>query len=314
MLWSLALLGSPVAVAHPFGGTLPGHELHLRLSPQAVELRYSARVPTHEILAELKGRELSDPAAFTLAKLDELADNLALDVDGQRLSWSREPSDAETGLGNSRSITYEQTLRAELPPGARTLHISNGNYPDQTSYFYWEVQVMPPLRVATCSLLDLDGSRVLRTRDAQWRMDEEQRELRLELEPSVGFWAALGRLAEPTGEEPLALDAALALGPAHDMRSGRLPPQPLALGILGAALGALDVRRQWRIGLPWLGIAVALALAVALPAGGAMGAAATLGAVIGLWLPAPAGRLMGWAGRVALALFAAAAGLSLLGA
>lgn len=310
MLLVLALLGS--AAAHPFGGTLPGHELRLTVAADRVELRYAARVPTHDVLSELEALGQADAAAFTDRKLDELADNLRIEADGMRLSWTRAPTDAETGLGNSRAISYEQTLSVALPPNTRSLHISNGNYPDQPSYFFWSVALMPPLRLSDCSLVDIEGARVLRTRDGQWRMDEEQRELRLTFAESTGVLAALGQLAGVPGEGPVSLDAALALGVAHDLRSGRMPPEGVALALFGAALGAMDLRRSWRLSLPWLALALGGAFAVAPAFGGALAAAAAVGAALGAPAPARLTRIPGWMGRASLAVFGAAAGMVLL--
>ncbi|MCB9758334.1 MAG: hypothetical protein H6739_00700 [Alphaproteobacteria bacterium] len=235
----LLSLSPALAEAHPMGGTPATHRGVVTISADAVTVDWTTLVPTHDILQELgPGRTLTpgQSEAFTAGKLAELADNLRLEVDGAALRWTPVPSDTPTGLANSRIVTYTQTLRAPLPPEARSLRISNGNYPDQPSLFQWELSLEDGLRLSSTSLLDVARGRVTANRHGQWRMDEPSRELTLVLEPRPS--PAVKALAEAAGladAAPTPCHEALGQGPYRAVQ-GVLAAGVLALIGAGVAL------------------------------------------------------------------------------
>ena len=233
------LLALSTALAHPVGGVYPSHQLAVRVQPEGVEVDFGMRLPTHDVVKELQAvsEDLTeeDAEAFSAGLLDELRDNLELRVDGEPRPWERLASSAQ---GTVKYVYYDQTLRVALEPGPHTLELSDGNYPDQLSYFMTEVFVDASLAVTESSLLFFDEGLLKRDLHGRYRMDEEMRELALGWRPLA--WHEL-RQAEgllPLGE---------ALPP--ELSSTRW----LGLGLLGV-LGLVGLvalsRRARRSGAP----------------------------------------------------------------
>lgn len=229
---SLLLLVLPAALAHPVGGAQPSHMFKVSVEADQLRVFYSARVPTHDIIQELQPTADFGPEAgerFTMKQLDELRDNLALEIDGERVAWERVPGSEPTGRGDSRYLFYEQELAAPLSGQRHELFLSNGNRPDQLSFFQWTVGLQPPWVVEDSSLLTFEGGAVKRSLNGQVRMDEDMRELTLELRPA-GPVEGLFR-----GEQGRALDDAI----------GEPLPWWLRGAGLGTVLGALGLL-WWR--------------------------------------------------------------------
>jgi len=226
MLWVTA------ALAHPVGGVFPSHQLALRVGPEAVEVDYGIRLPTHDVVKELQAvsEDLSqeDADAFSQELLDELRDNLIVELDGEAVAWERLDSSAQ---GTVKYVYYDQTLRIPVTDDAHSLRLSNGNYPDQLSYFMTEVLVDATLAVEESSMLFFDEGVLKRNLDGRYRMDEEMREITLS-------WRALSWTELRDGEGLLPLGDAL-------------PPEVSAtrwlgfglLGVIGAVLIGLFARR-----------------------------------------------------------------------
>ena len=154
---------------------------------------------------------------------------------------------APTGLGNTRHVQFDQTLRATLPPGARALTISNGNLPDMLSHHMTELVVVGPLWLDDCSLWTVQEGHLRQDRGGRWGMEESGRELTITLAPAFGpVRSALWRLNNPVVEGPRpAAEARLApaLTRAQD---GDLPELPLGVALLAAPLAAAAApRRAW---------------------------------------------------------------------
>ena len=296
-----------LAAAHPLNGVVPSHALRLTLSEGALTADYSLRVPTHEIIQELNALDLDaarrgltrqDSDAFIAAKLDELRDGLVLKADGARAPWERLPMRAPTGLGNTRHVQFDQTLRATLPPGARALTISNGNLPDMLSHHMTELVVVGPLWLDDCSLWTVKEGHLRQDRGGRWGMEESGRELTITLAPAFGpVRSALWRLNNPVVEGPRpAAEARLApaLTRAQD---GDLPELPLGVALLAAPLAAAAApRRAWIVGLL---CAAVVGLAGAWTGGVATIAAGLVGVGIGRWrAPPPALAALGRVGLI----------------
>lgn len=301
MIWGL---GAPTAWAHPLSGALPAHALRVQVEAGSLEVDYRLRVPLHDVQDELRAagvRALEGEAAqrWTERRLGELAQGLRLTVGGVAVAWDR--SEPGRTAGDSRYVHLDQVLHAPLPPDAAEVRLSLGNLPDQTSFFRTELWVGEGLRVQRCSLLDVEGGRVRRSRDGRWLAEESARELTVALAPPPG--PLLGRLERLGGMpvEPRPVEQAMALGAVHTLRSGQLPAVGVVLALAGALLaparGALSP-------MDGLGVGAALALG--------WGASPALGALcMGLW---GAGRLAWGSQRPRQALALLALGLAVLGA
>lgn len=227
------------ALAHPVNGVFPSHQLELTVRPEQTELLLSVRFPTHEVVELLKALEADkgepltreETEAFSASMLDDLRDNLRVELDGERQSWTRRASSAE---GTTKFLTYDQTLVLSHDAGPHELHLSNGNLPDQTAYFMAAIHLDEPLVVESSSLLFFDEGVLKRNKHERWRMDEDQREVSVRWRPAS--------VIEGLSREP----GLLAIGDA-------LPPEVsptrwLGLGLLGlfGVLGATYWRRQMR--------------------------------------------------------------------
>lgn len=278
----LALLLTAPAFAHPFGGAMPGHDISLSVDASGVTLEYRAALPTHDVLSELEeaGVETQEAAdAFTQAKLAELAAGLSGRVDADPLRWEHLDPERETGRGDQRLVRFEQrlALRRDRAPGV--LLLSNGNAPDQLSYFRWQVEVAPELEVTECSLVDLEEGVVTETRHGQWRMDEAQRELVLRLRPRRLGW--VGALLGEGDGAPRPVHEAMAMGPLVALRAGVLSRE-LALGVMLGLAGAGALRAgRWRHRVDALAV-ITLGLAVlhAPPLAGALAGLYLAGALL----------------------------------
>ncbi|MCK6525204.1 hypothetical protein L6R49_27685, partial [Myxococcota bacterium] len=249
LLGVLAVLGvGAPAEAHPLNGVVPSHALRLTLREGALTADYSLRVPTHEIVQELNALDLDaerrgltrqDSDAFIATKLDELRDGLVLRADGARVSWTRAPRDAPTGLGNVRHVQFDQLLEAQLPPGVTTLTLSNGNLPDMLSHYMTEVVVDGPIWLERCSLWTLEGDRVRQSRDGRWAMEESGRELELTLAPPLGpGMDLLWRLNNVVVDGPRPAIEARRAAALTRAQAGDLPELPLAVALVAAPLAA----------------------------------------------------------------------------
>lgn len=303
MLHLPLLLVAP-ALAHPFGGAMPGHDLHLEVGPEGVVLDYQAALPTHDLLVEMEAAEVRTEAqskAFTEAKLDELAAGLRGRLDAEPATWERLDPERETGRGNQRLVRFEQRLRAATPKAPSIVTLSNGNLPDQLSYFRWTVDVAPSLEVLSCSLVDVEEGQVVETRYGQWRMDEPMRELDLRLRARRLPWMAplLGE-----SEAPRPVHEAMALGPLAALQQGVLSRELALAGlVVQAAAGALRAgRARWGVdALALVGVGLAALHAPLLAGAGValygLGAALT-GRERGQG-PLAAALLLGWVAALA---------------
>ncbi|MCP4809416.1 MAG: hypothetical protein GY913_18555 [Proteobacteria bacterium] len=234
---SLTLL-TAAALAHPVNGVFPSHQLELSVSAEDTELLLSIRMPTHDVVKELKGLEAEkgealtreETDAFSAELLDEMRDNVRVSLDGAPVAWTRLDSSAE---GTTKFITYDQRLTVAHDAGPHALTLSNGNLPEQTAYFMASVHLDPALVVETSSLLVFDEGELKRNLHERWRMDEAQREIAVAWRP-IGALEGLQR----DGDEPLPIADALA----PEIKAS----QWLAGGLLAALLGLVGVylRRQ----------------------------------------------------------------------
>ena len=88
------------------------------------------------------------------------------------------PEQPESGVGDSRFMTWALALEAPLPAGARTLAVINANFPDRPALFNTTLSVSDAVVLDAASLFDVEDGALRRSRDGQWRMEEESRELR----------------------------------------------------------------------------------------------------------------------------------------
>jgi hypothetical protein len=291
----IAALWPGLGRAHPLNGVVPSHALRLTLQEGTLTADYSLRVPTHEIVQELNALDLDaarrgltrqDSDAFIAAKLDELRDGLVLKADSARVPWERLPRRAPTGLGNTRHVQFDQTLQAALPPGVRTLTISNGNLPDTLSHYMTELVVVGPLWLDDCSLWTLSDGRIRQNRGGRWGMEEAGRELSFTLAPAFGpVTGALWKLNNSVVEGPRPA-AEVRLAPALTRaRDGDLPELPLALALFAAPFAAaVATRRAWMVGIL---CAALLGVAGAWTGGVATILVGLVGVVIGRWRAPP---------------------------
>jgi nickel/cobalt transporter (NicO) family protein len=143
---------APPADAHPLGNFSVNHLSQVRISHDAAEVDYvldQAEIPTFQETrrydADGSGAiEGPERAPFLNRKLDEIAPDLELTVDGRAVPLSQ-PRDStlefppgQVGLTLTR---VETSFDADLPPGARRVELRDDTYGDRVG---WKaIQVLP---------------------------------------------------------------------------------------------------------------------------------------------------------------------------
>ena len=237
--------------AHPFGSTLYGHKTDVRVYPERVEVNYLAEIPTPVLLSELRSfmegiqrPTVDDQARHTAQMQAELADGLRLLANGERLAWTLRDCEVPSGHGDSRFIAYHVCLTADLPEGARTLNLINGNRPDEDALFSTEVFVDPGVVLDATSQIDVDHhGQITADRSGAWRGDERERELRLSFRVRSDLGVVFHRGVQQTGGNELApANRALSTAEPDVLQSlikGELTPKGVWIAIVMAlVLGA----------------------------------------------------------------------------
>jgi len=179
--------------------------LTLRLAGDQVEVDYVAEIPTPVLLRQMREEfadqdsvSPADEAAFTAAIEAELRDGLSLSIDEEGAPLRvREDAEERPAVGDARFFVYRLRLVADVPSGAaHHLELLNGNYPDETSFFASEVLALSEIEVEECSLFVLRDGEIKRDESAQWRMDEEFRELSVRWSERSDLAVAAGRVFE----------------------------------------------------------------------------------------------------------------------
>jgi nickel/cobalt transporter (NicO) family protein len=143
---------APPADAHPLGNFSINHLSQVRISQDRAEVHYildQAEIPTFQETrrydtdgsGEIDGAERN---AFLDRKLDEIAPELELTVDGREVAVS-EPRDATlafpSGQGGLDLSRVEATFVAKLPSAARRIELRDDTYGDRVG---WKaIQVLP---------------------------------------------------------------------------------------------------------------------------------------------------------------------------
>jgi ABC-type nickel/cobalt efflux system permease component RcnA len=253
MFLALYVLISSV-LAHPFGSNLYGHKTVVWLDDDTVVVEYLAEIPTPTLLRELKKYLANVESPTTVEQdlhteqvLSELQDGLRLLADGEPVSWTRLEATEPSGKGNSRFISYNLRVQADLPEGASTLNLVNGNRPDEPAMFAADVYVSPSVILDGSSLIDTDHhGEMQENRSGQWRTDEQQRELRLSFrtrsELGTAMHAGFRRVVQ--GDTEPYEDSESALSASSDqilptLVTGELTPKAVIIAIfLAFVLGA----------------------------------------------------------------------------
>ena len=236
LLLLLLLVLPTVAIAHPYGAAYFGHHLRVTVTRDVVRVEYRAEVPTQQVMREMaehrwEERRSGERADFTGAVLDKLQDGLHVRADGELLALERLPVDP-TGSGDATFFLYVLALEGALPEGASRIDVTNDNFIDKSAYFAAEVLVADDLVVDACSLLDVDGGRVLKDRTGQWVQDEDLRRITVEVSPRNGV-AGMVRAVAGDGTYQQAADA-VRVNPLVAMVQGDVTPGVAVLALLVA--------------------------------------------------------------------------------
>jgi hypothetical protein len=250
-----------VALAHPFESKLYGHQTTLWLTADSATVEYAVEVPTANLLAEIRSAlsgapTQADQDAFNAQLHRSLRDALRLVVDGEALAWEQAEPAEDSGRGDVKFIVYRLALKAALPPGARTLQLIDGNYPDEPSIFQTSVLLDASLILDASSQLTVQDGRLTGSRDGLWRPEELNRELRLSFRHRSGaaIWSQLVALGgqQPGFRPSSEVLAGVSAEVVASLRSGRLSVTGVVvLLVLSVVLGGLGGRR-W----PFLAVGV----------------------------------------------------------
>jgi len=156
-----------LSAAHPLGNFTTNRYAALTVQPREVRIAYAvdlAELPAYrEIqLVDRDGDGTIDPAerdAYTARQAAELARNLELTLDGERLPLSPIGTALEMapGAGGLRTLRLEATYRADLPRPGGELTFRDHNYADRPG---WQEVVATPAGGARVTGATVPGSDV----------------------------------------------------------------------------------------------------------------------------------------------------------
>jgi ABC-type nickel/cobalt efflux system permease component RcnA len=156
-----------LSAAHPLGNFTTNRYAALTVQPREVRIAYAvdlAEVPAYrEIqLVDRDGNGTIDPAerdAYTSRQASELARNLELTLDGERLALAPIDTALEMapGAGGLRTLRLDATYRADLPRSGGELSFRDDNYADRPG---WQEVVATPAGGARLTGATVPGSDV----------------------------------------------------------------------------------------------------------------------------------------------------------
>src|SRR5262249_57951436 len=140
-----------LSAAHPLGNFTTNRYAALTVQPREVRIAYAvdlAELPAYREIqvVDSDGDGTIDPAereAYTSRQAAELARNLELTLDGERLTLSPIGTALEMapGAGGLRTLRLDATYRADLPRSAGELAFRDHNYADRPG---WQEIVATP--------------------------------------------------------------------------------------------------------------------------------------------------------------------------
>jgi hypothetical protein len=112
------------ARAHPFEAEIYGHAGTITVDVDRVELAYSVEVPTRPLMEDMarflgpekRRADEDDNRRFTEQQLSSLESGLSLEVDGQRVPWTRLPDDRPSGRRRSPLRRLRAAARGAARP------------------------------------------------------------------------------------------------------------------------------------------------------------------------------------------------------
>ena len=258
--WALlSALWPASAGAHPFDADLYGQQVRVSVDDAALHVEIVAEVPTRVVLedavAQLGAAQRPTPAqraAFTARWLTEITDGYRLFVNGERVPWSPVPVVGENGVGDAKFINYRLHLSAPLAPGAlNQINLIDDNFPDQRAVRSVGVALRPGWRLDACSLIGRDADGALVDRSGAWSALNEDRELRLSVQPRAAWRLRLAALGHGLGAAGapdtggwLAGSDALFGQDAEAVQRGWLALVAGGAALIGGALAAVAVGRR----------------------------------------------------------------------
>lgn len=150
--------------AHPLGNFSIGHYARLRVTRDAVRLRYvldMAEIPTFQEMPQLDANgdhdvSASEKRAYMQSKVKQLASRLTITVNGNSLTWQVESADLKLSAQTAAAPTMRLVadLQAELPKTLRKendVFYKDRNYPERTGWKEIVVQAGDGVRLLKSS-------------------------------------------------------------------------------------------------------------------------------------------------------------------
>lgn len=197
------------ASAHPTPDII-GQRLDVRVTHVAqgdaalqVDVLYTAEVPERRVLAEAMAQGASKD--FATRRLAELATGLKATWDGQPLRLESVPLEHAARNGEPGFLELRLDLRAPLPSTSGTLHLQNGNYPDETCYFATQVTLPGDQVVTATTLASVRDGVLADSTHAAWNSKDQAREFEMSVRPAGTWEVREGQL--PLPERMAGLDA-----------------------------------------------------------------------------------------------------------
>ncbi len=190
MLLALTVLAFVLpAWSHPYGGDyrkgagepgngVVGQRVTVWLRPTEVELEYVAEVPAARVYREAKAQNAGKE--WSAQYIEALRGNVRVMWEGAPLSLAPAVIDDAARQGEAEFLEFHARGTATVTtPG--TLSVSNGNYPDELSYFANTVHIDGGLVATRTSLLKVVNGRLKDNVHGAWMKLESAREFLVEV-------------------------------------------------------------------------------------------------------------------------------------
>lgn len=232
----IALCGR--AEAHPFGASHFGHLAKIAIEADKATVSYRIEIPTNILMRELSAREslgkIPGKEAFNQDKLTELLAGIYIEIDGIRAEPTLMPVE-ENGLGNSKFFLFDLVMEVPIPDGDHhKLLFQNGNYPENSAFFFNEVIVSKEVTVIDSTLLTIDDGRLVTDQSGVWSPLETNRVLSIDFGLNTSMFSEM--LSHFTDEETHLKPAgeAIEADPMLALLNGELTISMIAFALLAS--------------------------------------------------------------------------------
>lgn len=191
----MLLAFAALALAHPYGGDyrkgagepgmgVVGQRVTVWVRAREVEVEYIAEVPAARIYREAK--EAGGGKEWSAQYIEGVRGNIRASWEGAALPLTPVAVTDAARKGEADFLEFHARGAAAISPSG-TLRISNGNYPDEISYFANTVYLAGDLVATASSLLRVVNGKLKDNVHGAWVKVESAREFSVTIRPAHGW-------------------------------------------------------------------------------------------------------------------------------